>query len=121
MAKALRIAKHAIRLSPRNSFAYNVEGSIYLLSKDYLNAENSFSKAIKLDPAYIDALYNLACVKSLQGDFASAKINLESAFQNGFMDSQQVLQDPDLIGLREQAEWKELVLKYFSTQDKLKK
>ena len=111
LPKALRIAKHAIRLSPRNSFAHNIEGLVYLQSKDFLKAESSFLKALKLDPSYTDVFYNMACLKSLQGDFVSAKMNFESAIQNGFSDIDHALTDSDLDGLREQVEWKEIVKK----------
>lgn len=111
LPKALRIAKHAIRLSPRNSFAYSIEGAIYMQSKDYANAENSFSKALKLDPSYSEVFYNLACLKSLQGDYGAALLHFESAIQNGFLDIEHALLDPDLVGLREQSEWKKLMEK----------
>ena len=42
--KALRIARHATRLSPKNSYAYNILGIVYFQSKDFEHAENSFLK-----------------------------------------------------------------------------
>lgn len=111
--KALRIARHAIRLSPRNSFAYSVEGTIYFQSKEYLKAEESFGKALKLDPVYADVYYNMACLKSLQGDYRAAKGHFEAAIQNGFTDIAHAIQDPDLEAFRNQNEWNDLLKKYF--------
>jgi tetratricopeptide (TPR) repeat protein len=108
LPKALRIAKHAIRLSPRNSFAYNIEGMVYLQSGDFVNAEASFSKALRNDLNYMEVYYNMACLKSLQGNFVSAKTHFESAVQNGFIDFEFAFTDPDLVGLRQQKEWKEI-------------
>ncbi|MBK6544964.1 MAG: tetratricopeptide repeat protein [Saprospiraceae bacterium] len=105
----MRIAKHAIRLSPRNSYAYNVEALVYLKSKDYLRAEASFLQAIKLDPCYIDAFYNVACIKSLKQDYKAAKIYLESAINCGFSDIDFAREDPDLELFRNQVEWNELL------------
>lgn len=109
LSKALRIAKHAIRLSPRNSYAYNVEALVYLKSKDYIRAEASFLQAIKLDPCYIDAFYNVACIKSLKQDYKAAKIYLESAINCGFSDIDFAREDPDLELFRNQVEWNELL------------
>ena len=116
--KALRIARHATRLSPKNSYAYNILGIVYFQSKDFERAENSFLKAIQLDASYPDAFYNLACVKSVQGDFTSGFNYLESAIQYGFSDWEFALLDPDLTLLRQQIKWNELMKKYFPDQFK---
>ncbi|MBK7358038.1 MAG: caspase family protein [Saprospiraceae bacterium] len=112
--KALRLAKHAIRLSPNNSYGYNVEGLVYLESKNYNKAESSFLKAIEIDEKFQDAYYNLACIKSLQADFQMANNYLELAIQNGFYDFKHLKSDPDLEAFRKQIQWLELSKKYFA-------
>lgn len=111
--KAQRLAKHAIRLSPNNSYGYNVEGLVYLEAANYNKAELSFLKAIEIDGKFQEAYYNMACIKSLQANFQMANFYLESAIQNGFSDFNHARTDPDLEAFRNQIQWIELVKKYF--------
>ena len=111
--KAQRLAKYAIRLSPKNSYGYNVEGLVYLEAANYNKAESSFLKAIEMDGKFQEAYYNLACIKSLQSDFQMANFYLELAIQNGFWDFNHAKSDPDLEAFRKQIQWIELVKKYF--------
>lgn len=113
ISKALRLAKHAIRLSPKNCYGYNVEGLVYLQANNYNKAESSFLKAIEIDNKFQEAYYNLACIKSLQANFQMANFYLESAIQNGFSDYNHANSDPDLEAFRKQFQWFELVKKYF--------
>lgn len=111
--RAQRLAKHAIRLSPKNSYGYNVEGLVYLETDNYSKAEAAFLKAIEIDDKFHEAYYNLACVKSLQANFQMAHFYLESAIQNGFRDYNHAMSDPDLEAFRKTFQWNELVKKYF--------
>lgn len=111
--KAINYAKEAVRLSPKNGFTYNALGMSYFKSHEFGKAETAFTKAIKYDPEFTDAYYNLACLKTKEGDYATAAINLEMAFVKGFIDVNFAIQDEDLTALREQDIWQILMLKYF--------
>lgn len=118
LPKALRIAKHAARLSPRSAFAYSVVGDIYFKSIDFINAETAYLNALKYDPKYKTVLYNLACIKSLQSDFNAVEKYLDLALQNGFNDFELLNSDKDLNSFRQLNQWKTLVKKYFPEQFK---
>ncbi len=110
---ALRLARHANRLSPANAYTRQVEGLVHLGMKSLDQAERSFLLAIKYDPGYPDAYYNLACVKSLVGEYSETAKYLEAAINSGFIDLDHVLQDPDLAGFRADGLWNKFRSVYF--------
>ncbi|MBK9108781.1 MAG: caspase family protein [Saprospiraceae bacterium] len=114
LSKALRIAKHAVRLSPHNSFAWNVEGSLNMQLRNYPAAEASFIKALKLDPNYAVACYNLACALSLQKKTEDAYDKLEQAIQAGITNFEEISKDSDFENLKIfSIRWNDLMEKYF--------
>jgi cytochrome c-type biogenesis protein CcmH/NrfG len=56
-----------LRLDPENKLAHNNLGVIRLGKGLLAEAEASLSTALKLDPRYVDAIYNLACLTARQG------------------------------------------------------
>jgi tetratricopeptide (TPR) repeat protein len=66
--KAIEYLKTAIEQEPTNAQLYDVMGRVYESGlKDYANAEVYFSKALEIDPDYIEALSNLGRVYYNQG------------------------------------------------------
>lgn len=57
---------------PHNSRSHNNLGSTYITLNDFENAEDSYEKAVKLKPDYIEALFNLGNVKIDLGKFTEA-------------------------------------------------
>lgn len=112
--EALKFAKKAMELTPKNSFVYNVLGMVYTRKDDLQKAESAILKALKLDPDYSDAYYNMACIKAKQGDYNAAAMNLETAIQKGFDNLEHAMQDRDLVELRDQEVWKVLEMRYFN-------
>jgi tetratricopeptide (TPR) repeat protein len=62
---------------PDADIYYNRGNSKYSI-QDYDGAKEDYSEALKLDSAFTDALYNLACTKYLLDDFVGAILDLNS-------------------------------------------
>jgi tetratricopeptide (TPR) repeat protein len=72
-----------------------------------------YSISIRINkPKYLWELYNLACIYSLSGRQEKAIEYLEKAFSEGFNDFEQILNDEDLITLRNNVKFKLLMVKY---------
>jgi tetratricopeptide (TPR) repeat protein len=72
---------------------------------------NACKQAIKTDPDYADAHYNLACSYSLLGDVNKALESLGRSIDLGFDDIKHIENDSDLNGLRDEAGYKKLINK----------
>ena len=74
---ALKIFK---KLADENSKSYlfdvaNIQinlGNLYLIMRNLEKADNILKKAIKIDPANVEILYNIACLESLRDNQAKA-------------------------------------------------
>ena len=77
--KAQNMYREAVRIDQDNKIAYNNIGVTYLHQERYGKAEANFKAALKRDPEYVDALYNLACVATRQGRPGEAVNYLRSA------------------------------------------
>ena len=77
--KAQNMYREAVRIDQDNKIAYNNIGVTYLHQERYGKAEANFKAALKRDPGYVDALYNLACVATRQGRSGEAVNYLRSA------------------------------------------
>ena len=115
---AIKYGKKAVELNPENATAWNNLGTAYMSAKDLEQAEFSLARALKLQPKFPDALYNFACIRSLQNDIENAGKLLESALYNGFDDVKHMAADPDLTNLRSAPIYTQLLKKYYLTEQK---
>jgi hypothetical protein len=77
--------------------------------KKYDQVESTLNEALALDPDNPTNIYNMACVKSLKGDHATAMAYLERAADAGFTDFQHIQTDNDLEPLRKLDRFKTLL------------
>ncbi|MBK9108777.1 MAG: caspase family protein [Saprospiraceae bacterium] len=89
MAREL-IIKAMQLYSSANSMSYNSLGNICLLSKQYLDAEKYYLKAIELDSTFVSNYYNLGIVYSESGRLIESEmqykksIDLDSNYINAY-------------------------------------
>lgn len=85
-------------------------------SRDYAKGLQ-LTKQIReqLEPKYIGALYNTACMHCLLGHEEEAFEWLEKAVDAGFWNAQQLIQDDDLKPLREQKRFRTLIKRAWAT------
>ena len=76
--KALELATKLIGTDPKDPNGYNLRGAAYAGKKDLPNARKDFEEAIKLQPNYAQALFNLAQLDIQQKDLASARNRYEA-------------------------------------------
>lgn len=92
--------------------AYVQRGYSYVRLKEYDKAHADFTKAIELDDNSSHN-YNMACLFALQNNTPEALKWLELAFQKGMKNVEHVKTDGDLQSIRNTAEFKALLGKYF--------
>ncbi len=71
--KASTIIREGLDNNQNSSLLWDLEGLIYYQQKKYSNAKDSFIKAIKLDPNFGIALFNLAMTEKHLGNLELAK------------------------------------------------
>lgn len=72
--KALSVYQEILQIDSTFKLAHYNTGYIYLVYKnEYTNAIDAFSRALKLDPEYTDALYNRGYSKELAGMIEDAR------------------------------------------------
>jgi tetratricopeptide (TPR) repeat protein len=80
--KALGTYGEILLIDPSNKLAHYNKGYVFLVYKtDYLQAIESFSKAIELDSDYADAYYNRALSYELLGDKKAARTEYEKVLR----------------------------------------
>lgn len=67
---------------------------------DYAQAEKLLREHLKLEPGSFVVLYNLACMRSLQGDGEEGLEVLKKSIEAGFIDLYRMRSDPDLVAVR---------------------
>jgi thiol-disulfide isomerase/thioredoxin len=85
------------------------EGIQALKDKDYGRAEKAFAEQAALEPWDPTAEYNLACALALAGRKGQALEALGRAVDKGWEDAEHMLRDGDLLPLREDAAFLDLV------------
>lgn len=86
----------------------NAETMKSLDAKDYLAAERLLKEQLALEETFI-TLYNLACVRALQGDAKDAFSFLERSIDKGFITRSEMESDPMLESVRLLPEYKALL------------
>ncbi len=108
---ALKEAKALVEKNPESKQNHYNLGSLYLNDNDYENAEKEFLAALKIDPDYINAVYNLALTyikwgQKMRMDAEEAESNDDSykeKFENALPYIEQYLQTEE--GAKEPAIW----------------
>ena len=77
--KCLKETLSARKKYPDEPFIYNLLGVLYSQLESYEDSIKNYSKAIKLNPNYIEAITNLAIVYEIMGDFAKAEMYFNQA------------------------------------------
>ena len=116
--ESIKYGKMATRLNETNVFAWNSLGTAYLRNNNLEDAESCFIRAIKLEPKYSEAFYNLACIRSIKNEIPEALKLLENACLLGFNEPEYIYRDSDFINLRKSNQFDQLMSKYFSNYNK---
>ncbi|MBS1773248.1 MAG: tetratricopeptide repeat protein [Bacteroidetes bacterium] len=81
-AQAEKCYNVAIELDPHNSIAYINLANLKIISKDYAVARTLLETALKINPSFAYAHYNLACIlKDNYEDYTKAKEHYRKAIQ----------------------------------------
>ena len=75
--KALAAAEAFARKQPENPLAFNVEGVIYSVKRDFKAARAAFDQALKIDSKYVAAAQNLARLDLMARDIDGARKRYE--------------------------------------------
>lgn len=74
---AWRISRRILDRQPDNPFSYNLAGSILLARNLRKAAKEAFEEALKRDPGYAPAEFNLAVIELRNGQTQQAKLRVE--------------------------------------------
>ena len=111
-SEAVPLLMRAAKLNPCFTDAWYDLGVTLSRLKQRKRARACFLKALRLDPKYAWAYYDLACLDALEGKPNAACENLHNAVARGFRDVGYLLRDADLLSLRRDARWKEIVVRH---------
>jgi tetratricopeptide (TPR) repeat protein len=80
LTSALKFVDDANTATPNQARILNLRGEILMEQKEFDKAEVEFRKALKADPKYREAQYNLAQVPFKQKEYAKARERFEALF-----------------------------------------
>jgi hypothetical protein len=98
--RARRSLERAERIDPGNPLILNLIGITYYGRNEIEEAQRYYLWAIKRDPTFVDAHYNLACALARQGRSRGALTSLRRAVDLGFAAAGSLEADPDLASIR---------------------
>jgi tetratricopeptide (TPR) repeat protein len=81
VASAELALQEQVARTPASAVAQQRLGTVYLLENRLGEAKGCFSRALKLDPDYVDALIGLGQVETREGDAESARKRFETAIE----------------------------------------
>jgi len=96
-------------LDPYDAAVHVMLGNSFLNDRNYRKAEEHYLKALDIEPNEYIALYNLACVYSLQKKIDRAIEWLQRAIDAGYNDFGWMEKDTDLDNLRDDPRYKEII------------
>src|SRR3954469_18461001 len=79
-AAARKFVDEADSAEPNSTSVLNLRGEILMEQKDFDQAEASFKKALKVDPKFREAQYNLAQIPFKKKEYAKARERFETLF-----------------------------------------
>ena len=109
LKEARRLYHKTLSINPSHVDALNNLGVLYIHEKEYFAAQDSFEKAIRLKPGYVDPHYNIACLHAIQGDPDKSLVHLKKAFSIDHAVRDWALMDNDLKDLRGLPEFEEII------------
>jgi thiol-disulfide isomerase/thioredoxin len=107
-SKHIEIINDYLKHNERSALAYDLHARVNRELKDWDGYISSMQKAVAIQPDAINH-YNLACGFSLTGATDSAYAHLFEAAKNGLNDAEQYTEDEDLIPVKSDARWVELL------------
>lgn len=96
-------------LDPYDAGVHVLIGNSFLNEKKYKKAEKHYLKALELEADNFIALYNMACVRSLEKKADKAIEWLQKAVDAGYDDFEWMEQDTDLDNIRGDERYKEIL------------
>ncbi len=81
VAAAEAALEQQVARTPASAVAQQRLGAVYLLDGRLAEAKDCFSRALKIDPDYVDAVIGLGQVETLEGDAESARKRFETAIE----------------------------------------
>ncbi|MFP4190894.1 MAG: tetratricopeptide repeat protein [Candidatus Hydrogenedentota bacterium] len=109
MEAARERAKRAVELAPNSVASRNNYGNLLLRLERYEEAAKEYRTAISVAPDHPAPYYNLACVRSLQGNHEEACDYLEQAIALDAAFREQARGDGDFDAIRDEPEFRALV------------
>jgi len=98
-------------LDPYDAGVHVLIGNSFLSEGNYARAEEHYVKALGLEADNYIAMYNMACVRSLQKKIDQAIEWLRKAVDAGYDDFEWMEKDPDLDNIREDEGYKAILRK----------
>jgi tetratricopeptide (TPR) repeat protein len=106
--------RKSVKKDPKYALAYYDLGTLLAKFKTrQAEALRCFMTAIKLDPNMAWAYYSVACLYALSGNKGQAFDYLKQSLERGLSDKKHIESDPDMDRLREEKEFRRLMIKYF--------
>ncbi len=104
--------KEAMRINPESHNTSLNLGLVYHSMQQYDSAIVYIQNAIRLDPKKGKTYYQLACSYALSDKPIQAIQYLRQAYERGYKNTENLMDDPDLMGLRKYKEFEDLLDKY---------
>lgn len=109
--KGGKLTDEFLKNNPKDLNALNVKAGIARELKDWKSYVETNRKIVANEKNNVgESAYNLACAYSLSGEKDSAFVYLNKSAENGFNDIEQFKSDEDLIPLRDDARWADLLV-----------
>lgn len=109
---ALVYFEQALKINPKSAIATLNLGLIYHTMQRYDKAIEYTKEAIRLDPGKPKNYYQLACSYALANKPEQAIEYLKQAFDRGYKNKENLVNDPDLSGLKNNKDFQVLLDKY---------
>ncbi len=100
---------NVIEQEPEAAIAYNGRAVAFYRIGEFDRAIDDLTRAIQLNPRLGSALYNMACIRSVQNRTDEACQWLNRSLKSGFWDRANIQEDPDLNNLRSAPCYKEIM------------
>jgi len=111
---AEKYLRKSVKKDPKYALAYYDLGVLLAKFKArQREALRCFMTAIKLDPNMAWAYYSVACLYAMSGNKEQALNYLSQSLEKGLSNKKHIESDPDMDSLREEKEFRRLMIKYF--------
>lgn len=111
-AEALAAFQIATDMDPMLGRASFHLGNLLFDKQNFTKAKNAYLTALKIEPDYFYAYYNLACLESLRNQKEPALVYLESALRLGYNRFDKIPADTDFLSLKNDPDFLKLIEKY---------